>query len=325
MSNSSFYTQEELEDLGFKKLGKNVLISKKVSIYGADKMEIGNNVRIDDFCFLMGKIIIGNHVHIAPYSNLVAGNAGIEMQDFSGISSRVSVYAVSDDYSGEAMTNPTVPEKYTNVISAPVIIEKHSIIGASSVILPGVTVRIGSSCGSMTLVNKSTEPWSINVGIPARKVSERKKNLLDLERKFQQECNEEMKKDKFYVGQKKIIYKTISEDDIYEFAKASGDNNPIHIDENYAKNTIFRKRIAHGMLSGAYISAVLGNEFPGKGTIYLEQNIKFVRPVFIGDKLEISIKIIEITENRKARLITNISNQDKKIVVEGEAMVKLPK
>ncbi len=190
---SSFYEREELEKIGFKKLGDNVLISKKASIYTPERIEIGNNVRIDDFCLLSGVIIIGNHVHIAPFSSLVAGNEGIVMEDFSGLSSKVSVYAVSDDYSGEYMTNPTVPAEYTNVTGGRVTIEKHSIIGASCVILPGITVREGSSCGSMTLVNKSTEPWSINVGIPAKKVSERSKRLLELEELLNEKENGDAK------------------------------------------------------------------------------------------------------------------------------------
>lgn len=181
---SSFYSEQELETLGLKKYGKNVLISKNACIYRPEEIEIGNNVRIDDFCFLLGKIIIGNNVHIAPYSNVVGGSAGVVLEDFSGLSSRVSVYAVSDDYSGVAMTNPTVPEEFTNVIEAPVIIKKHSIVGATSVVLPGVVIEEGTSCGSMSLIRKSTEPWSIYVGSPAKKIAERKKDLLQLEKKY---------------------------------------------------------------------------------------------------------------------------------------------
>lgn len=186
MSKSSFYTRKELEEIGFANLGNDVLISRKSSIYGAEKMEIGNHVRIDDFCFLMGNIRLGDYIHIAPYSNLVAGDAGIQMCDYSGLSSRVSIYAVSDDYSGLAMTNPTVPDEYTNVIKKSVLIEKHAIIGASSVVLPGVVIREGSSCGSMSLINKSTDAWSINVGIPSRKIGDRKKDLLLLEEKLKE-------------------------------------------------------------------------------------------------------------------------------------------
>lgn len=182
---SSFYTEEELNSIGFKSLGKNVQISRNTCIYKAEEISIGNNVRIDDFCFLLGKIELGSYIHIAPYSNLCGGPEGIVMEDYSGLSSRVSVYATSDDYSGKAMTNPTVPSEYTNVYSQKVIIKKHSIVGASSVILPGVTIETGCSCGAMTLVNKSTDPWSIYVGTPMKKIGERSKDLLELEEQFQ--------------------------------------------------------------------------------------------------------------------------------------------
>ena len=181
---SSFYSEKELEKIGFKSFGKNVLISRNTCIYKANEIEIGSNVRIDDFCFLLGKIVIGNYVHIAPFSNIVGGNEGVFFEDFSGVSSRVSIYAVSDDYSGVAMTNPTVPEKYTNVKSAKVVLEKHSIVGASSVILPGVTLKEGTSCGSMSLITKSTDSWGIYVGIPAKRIAERKKELLIIEKEF---------------------------------------------------------------------------------------------------------------------------------------------
>ncbi len=181
---SSFYTEDELKELGFKTLGKNVLISRNTCIYKPNEIEIGSNVRIDDFCFLLGKIVIGNYVHIAPYSNLVGGTEGIVFEDYSGVSSRVSIYAVSDDYSGMAMTNPTVPDKYTNVTNARVVLEKHCIVGASSVVLPGVVLKEGTACGAMCLVNKTTEPWGMYVGVPARRVSERARVALEKEREF---------------------------------------------------------------------------------------------------------------------------------------------
>jgi len=180
----SFYTVDELKNLGFERIGKNVLISRKASVYGADKITIGDNVRIDDFCILSGRIVLGNHIHIAAYAALYGADAGIHMEDFSGISSRVSVYATSDDYSGKAMTNPTVPDEYRNVQSTPVIIEKHVIVGASSVVLPGVILREGSAFGALTLINKSSEPWSVNVGVPARRVGDRRREILQLEQKF---------------------------------------------------------------------------------------------------------------------------------------------
>lgn len=182
---NSFYSDEELNSLGLKIVGKNVLISRKASIHGAGLISIGSNVRIDDFCILSGKIEIGNNVHVAAYSALYGGRDGIYIRDYANLSSRVSVYSVSDDYSGETMTNPTIPDEYKNVESAPVIIDKHVIIGSTSVVMPGVTLREGSAFGCFSYINRDSEPWSINVGIPFRKIKERSRNLLKLENEFE--------------------------------------------------------------------------------------------------------------------------------------------
>lgn len=184
---TSFYTEEELKDIGFKSVGKNVLVSKKASLYGAENISIGNHVRIDDFCLLSGNITLGDYIHIAVNCSLFGGNAGIVMEDFSSISSRSVIYAESDDYSGEALTNPTVPKELSSVISEKVTLEKHVIIGSGSTILPGVTVKIGTAVGSMSLVNKSLDEWGIYVGIPCKKIKERSKNLLNLEKKVKEE------------------------------------------------------------------------------------------------------------------------------------------
>ncbi len=181
MEMDSFYSKEELAEIGFGSIGNNVLISRKASIYGTGKISIGNNVRIDDFCILSGKISIGNYVHIAAYTALYGGDEGIYIGDFANLSSRICVYSVSDDYSGETMTNPMIPNEYKNVNSKPVYIGKHTIIGSTSIVLPGVVIGEGSSFGSFSFVNRDSEPWSINVGIPFRKIKDRKKNLLELE------------------------------------------------------------------------------------------------------------------------------------------------
>ena len=181
---NSFYSEEELKEIGFKSIGTSVLISKKCSIYGAQNISIGSNVRIDDFCILSGKIEIGNYIHIAAGSMLFAGNEGIIFEDFSGLSSRCAVYAASDDYSGDALTNPTVPDEYRNVTGGTVIFKRHAIIGAGSTVLPNTIVGEGASVGSMSLVNKSIEGWGIYVGIPCRRVKDRSKHLLELEKEF---------------------------------------------------------------------------------------------------------------------------------------------
>ena len=154
---NSFYTEDELKQLGFAKIGKDVLISRKASIYGANKIQIGNNVRIDDFCVLSGRITIGNYVHIAVYSALFGGDMGIELKDFTCLSSRNVVYAISDDYSGRSLTNSTVPDKYKNIVAGKIMLEKHVLVGSGCTILPGVSIGEGSAIGSMSLVNKSVD------------------------------------------------------------------------------------------------------------------------------------------------------------------------
>lgn len=185
---NSFYTFDELNKLGLASIGTNVLISRKVSIYGSEKINIENNVRIDDFCILSGKITIGNYVHIAAYTALYGGDKGIVIHDFAGISSRTTVYSVTDDYSGDTMTNPMIPDKFKNIQSEKVVIEKHVIIGSGCVVLPGVVLKEGAAFGSMTFINRSSEPWSINVGVPFKKIKDRSKKLLKLEKEFRKEA-----------------------------------------------------------------------------------------------------------------------------------------
>lgn len=176
----SFYSQTELFDIGFKNIGENVLISKKVSIYGAENISIFNNVRIDDFCILSGSIHIGNNVHIAAYSAIFAGTEGVIMEDYSGISSRVAIYAVTDDYSGNYLTNPTNDIQKRNVIGGKVVIGKHSVVGTNSVILPNVKIGEGVAIGACSLITKDCDEWTIYVGIPAKKIKERSKKLLEI-------------------------------------------------------------------------------------------------------------------------------------------------
>ena len=186
---SSFYTDEELKNLPFKAIGKDVLISRYARIYSMRNIEIGSNVRIDDFCLLSGKIKIGNHVHISAFSSLCGGDKGIVLEDFVNISEKVAIFAKTDDFSGATLTNPTIPEKYKNVLSAPVILKKHAIVGVGGSILPGVIMGEGSVLGAKSFLKKSTEPWSIYAGAPARKIKDRKKDLLKLEKLFLEEYN----------------------------------------------------------------------------------------------------------------------------------------
>ena len=179
----SFYTTEELNKLGLKHLGKNVLISRKCSIYGAENISLGNNVRIDDFCILSGNIEIGSYVHISAY-NVLYGSGGILISDFSGISARSTLYSAIDDFSGEYMISPLIPDEYRNVKSGKIILEKYVQIGANSIIMPEVCAKEGSVCGAFSFVNNDLEEWTINVGIPAKFLKKRSKNILNLSKEI---------------------------------------------------------------------------------------------------------------------------------------------
>ena len=188
---NSFFDEEELRQQGFKSVGCNVLVSRKASFYSTDNMEIGNYVRIDDFCFLSGKIILGNYIHIATGCILYGSTKGIIMEDFSAISPRSVVHADSDDYSGNSLTNPMVDIEYRNVTFATVYVRKHAIIGSGCTILPGVDIGEGCAIGAMSLVRSSTRPWTINYGVPCREIKERSRHILDLEQQFLAEVNTE--------------------------------------------------------------------------------------------------------------------------------------
>lgn len=178
----AYLTETQLNSMGFKSLGKNVLISDKASIYNAKNISIGSNVRIDDFCILsageMG-IEIGDYVHIACFVSLI-GQEKIKVGSYCGISARTSVYSSSDDYSGEFLFGPTVEDSLKSVTSKPVNISDYSIIGANCMIMPGVNVNVGVATGAYTFINKSLDEWSVYIGVPARKIKDRKKDLLSL-------------------------------------------------------------------------------------------------------------------------------------------------
>lgn len=182
----SILSREAIECMGFSAVGNNVQISDRASFYGVARISLGSDVRIDDFCVFsagLGGITIGNHVHIAVGASLI-GAGKITLCDFVGISSRTSIYSSNDDYSGAVMTGPTLPPEFTNVRHADVFFGKHVVVGSGSVILPGVTLEDGVAVGALSLVNRNCEAFGIYVGNPARRVKERKRDLLELEQKF---------------------------------------------------------------------------------------------------------------------------------------------
>lgn len=129
----------------------------------------------------------------------------------------------------------------------------------------------------------------------------------------------------FYIGQNDFFIKKVNEEDVIAFAQISGDFNPVHIDKKKAEESIFGKQVAHGMYTAALISKVIGMQMPGEGTIYLSQNCKFLKPVFIGDELKVYVEILSIGDKNRAKLKTSVFNQNEELVLDGVAEVLLPK
>ncbi len=187
--NPGFYNSEDLREFGLAKVGLNVQVAKNITIIGPENIYLGDNIRIDGNTVInahSGFLKIGNFVHLGGGSFLSCGG-GIEFCDFSGISQGVRIYSTSDDYSGEFMTNPTVPKKYTNTVSGLVRFHEHVIVGSGAVVLPDCELFEGAAVGALSLVNRSLESWGIYSGIPARYLKARSKSLLDKHIQFKTE------------------------------------------------------------------------------------------------------------------------------------------
>jgi len=179
-----YYSEEELTRFGFRRLGKNVKIKRSVTISHTENLAIENNVRIDDFVVIICSgepCELGSFVHIASHC-VFLGRSGFAMADFAGLSPQVTIVTLSDDYSGGKLTNPTVARRMTGGDQGRVTLGRHVIIGAGSVIFPAVTIGEGSSIGALSLVNSSLDEWGVYAGIPARRLKDRKKDLLTLEK-----------------------------------------------------------------------------------------------------------------------------------------------
>lgn len=134
-----------------------------------------------------------------------------------------------------------------------------------------------------------------------------------------------MNKNIIKVGDKASTTKEIKSEDIFEFAKVSGDDNPVHLDPEYAKHSVFKERIAHGFHVGSFISATIGNKLPGNGTIYVYQNMNFKLPVKINDTITATVEVVDFPAPNRILLKTCCLNQDGKEVITGEALVIPPK
>lgn len=179
--------RKQLLPMGFAHVGAHVRVSDKASFYGCERISIGDFSRVDDFCVISagsGGVQIGRYVHVAAHC-LLLGEARITLMDFSGLSGRVSVYSSSDDYTGRAMTNPTVPPEACNVESAPVVLGEHVIVGAGSVILPGAELGTGVAVGALCLVKGVLSPFTIYAGNPCKAVCPRSRDMIDIQNRMQ--------------------------------------------------------------------------------------------------------------------------------------------
>lgn len=180
---AGYYLSDELRTFGFRSVGDNVKVAKDCSIIGLHNIDLGDHVRIDSYASLVavsGFVKIGRYVHVGGGS-YIGGAGGVTMEDFVGLSGGVSLYSASDDYTGRALTNPTVPATYTAVKSAPIVLSRHVIIGSGSIVLPGCAIGEGSAVGALSMVNKSLESWGIYSGAPCKRLAARKRDLLEKE------------------------------------------------------------------------------------------------------------------------------------------------
>jgi galactoside O-acetyltransferase len=179
--NGTYLRRAELEALGVTCGGDEVFVHATSVLVHPERLRLGNHVRIDPFCIISagGGIEIGSYVHVGAYTNL-SGAAGIVMEDYSGLSMGVRIFTVTEDLSGRFMTNPMIPEGYRRIKSGPVRMKKHTGLYANVICLPGVTIGEGSMVGAGSLVRRDVAEWEVWFGIPAKRISRRRKNLLGL-------------------------------------------------------------------------------------------------------------------------------------------------
>lgn len=183
-----YLREDDLRELGAGDVGRNVRIHESCVLIGLENMSFGDNIRIDAFTVISaagGYFRLGDFIHISTHCFFAAG-AGVEMDHFSAVSAGSLLFSRSDDYSGLHLTGPTVPQSYTRVDHAPIVLRRHALIGSGAVVLPGVELAEGATAGAQALVNRSLEPWTIYGGVPAKPLKPRLRNMLELEAHLRQ-------------------------------------------------------------------------------------------------------------------------------------------
>lgn len=186
--NARFMSAAELANLPLRACGENVLLDSSVKLIGLENIVLGNDVRIDAGTIIIatGPVTIGSWVHIAANCYL-EGRGGITIRDFANVSSYVSLHSVSDDFSGASLTNPMTPERYKRLNIGEIVLDRHALLGTKSTVLPGVRVGEGGVLGAHSMARGDIAPFAIHAGVPARKIKDRGRDLLELERKFRSE------------------------------------------------------------------------------------------------------------------------------------------
>jgi galactoside O-acetyltransferase len=178
-----YYSREELLELGFKSVGTNTRVSKIIAIQDTAAVELGANVRIDAYTTITtgdtGFLKVGDNTHIADGVRILAG-AGVEIGRYVGLAPRVTILSSSDDYSGEFMVGPMVPQELTGVHRKRVNLGSFSVVGTNSVVMPGCSLAEGVAVGALSLVNRPLAPWGVYFGSPVKYFKPRSKNILTL-------------------------------------------------------------------------------------------------------------------------------------------------
>lgn len=174
MLNHGYLPRERLESLGFAALGSDVRIHPTCVLVGCERISIGSNVRIDPFCIITigERLVIGDHVHVAGHAALV-GSGPIEIGDHANISHGAKLLSSSDHFSAAGMAGPQVPDAYRRVLHGAVLVGRHAIVGAGTVLLPGAALGEGATVGAVSLVKAPVPAWTVNAGTPARVVGRR--------------------------------------------------------------------------------------------------------------------------------------------------------
>ena len=176
----------ELRELGCPAVGVDVRVHSTCLLVGLENLSFGSHIRVDAFASLIagdGHIRVGDHNHIAAYAFL-SGAEGIDLGDFVGISAGARLYTRNDDYGGTALTGPTIPEEFLKIAKGRVTMGRHVVVGAGSIVLPGCAIAEGTTVGALSLVKSSLPEWGIYAGVPVRRLRDRSRDLLALERRL---------------------------------------------------------------------------------------------------------------------------------------------